>query len=794
MAFAQDFKNMEVVSIHPPNFGNSDIWGWVDESDNNREYALLGGITSIEVVDLLDPVNPQSVYLIPGGFSIWRDLKTWNNHCYVVDDQAGEALVILDLNGAPNNISHITVDSIYVNGTTNYFLSQTHNIYIDEFGYAYLTGTSVYPTREDKNNGTNGFLVGCLILDLKDNPKQPRYAGEYQPYVHDAFVRDNIMYAAQVYNGIISVVDVSDKTNLVVMGTTPTSGSFSHNCWLSEDDNYLFTTDEIENGFLDSYDVSDFTDIKLLDKIQSNPGTNTIPHNCIVKGNFLFTSYYADGITIHDVTHPDNMVEVAYLDTSPDYVGNDAGGFHGAWGVYPFLPSGLILISDIEEGLYVLSSSHQQAAYIHGTVVDVSTNNPIPFAQIDLGGGLVITETDPLGEFKIGYADAGNYQLTADKFGFLQIGNVTANAVNGEVIEVTIEMIGNGLYINGSVSDIYGNAIDGVSVTLSSDEVNETFTSTTAGSFTLGPVIDGVYDIIITSWGYQPVVLEDIELDPNNSTISVEMTPGYYDNFESDFGWTISGNASAGIWVRDIPIGTDFEGTTINPDTDVSTDFGDFCFVTGNSDGGNPGADDVDDGSSILTTPVMDLSNYNDPYLHYHWWFANDGGSEDLNDSFTISITNGDETVELESITAALPLSQWMPSSFKLDDYIEMTNTMQVIFDANDNNPGHLVEAGLDVFSIVDSLPGPPINTVNVLNSNLISAYPNPFKDELGFYSSDFSANSMVNVYGVNGAVVWQGRLAESLNINTTNWNNGIYFYNVIEGSSVVKQGKLVKQ
>jgi choice-of-anchor B domain-containing protein len=135
------------------------------------------------------------------------------------------------------------------------------------------------------------------------------------------------------------------------MATQATPSNFTHNSWISDDGATVFTTDEVSGAFVASYDVSDLTNIRELDRIQAwSNNTDVIPHNTHVDGDFLVTSYYRDGVSVVDASNPSNLIEVAYYDTSPDFEG---GGFNGAWGAYPYLPSGNILVSDIENGLLV---------------------------------------------------------------------------------------------------------------------------------------------------------------------------------------------------------------------------------------------------------------------------------------------------------------------------------------------------------------------------------------------------------------------------------------------------------
>jgi hypothetical protein len=94
-------------------------------------------------------------------------------------------------------------------------------------------------------------------------------------------------------------------------------------------------------------------DIRDLQNIQTYTPFNhasSIIHNIYVKDHFAHISYYTDGYVVLDVTNPVAPVEHGAYDT---YAGPD-NIFDGAWGVYPFAPSGRVYVSDISTGLYVL--------------------------------------------------------------------------------------------------------------------------------------------------------------------------------------------------------------------------------------------------------------------------------------------------------------------------------------------------------------------------------------------------------------------------------------------------------
>ena len=315
--------------------GLNDVWGYVDDIGN--EYAIVGVINGTSIVDVTDPSNLVEKAFIPGPSSTWRDMKTFDHYAYIVHDSfsGGESqgLLIIDL-------SDIAQGQVTTNSILDISYSRFHNIYIDEKGIAYLFGG-------DYDNG------GVLMYDLTNDPENPIYLGEFEDsYLHDGMVRGDTLWGAAVYDGLLMAIDVSDKTNPIIMGTVSTPHNFTHNAWVSEDGNAVFTTDEVAGASITAVDVSDVTNMTVVDQIQSwSPETNVIPHNTHVKGKFLITSYYCDGVTVVDASDPTNLQEVAYYDTSD----STGGTFYGAWGVYPFLPSGNILVTDRQEGLHVLS-------------------------------------------------------------------------------------------------------------------------------------------------------------------------------------------------------------------------------------------------------------------------------------------------------------------------------------------------------------------------------------------------------------------------------------------------------
>ena len=198
---AQDALNMELLSNLTYNESLSDIWGYV--APNGDEYAIVGTRTTTSVVDLRDPRNPVEVASIEGATSVWRDMKQFGEFVYVTADQGADGLLVIDMSGAPNNItSELWQPEIEINGVTG-VLERCHNIFIDENGYGYLAGCRL-------NSG------GPLIIDLFTTPGSPQFVGASDPrYSHDVMVQDDIMYSSDINSDFFSVIDVSDKTCLL---------------------------------------------------------------------------------------------------------------------------------------------------------------------------------------------------------------------------------------------------------------------------------------------------------------------------------------------------------------------------------------------------------------------------------------------------------------------------------------------------------------------------------------------------------------------------------------------------
>jgi len=672
-------SNLQLRSILPYGEQVSDVWGY---NDNTGEYALVGTNTTFSIVNITDPDNPIEIHNVPGLSSTWRDIKTWQNYAYV-SNESGEGLLIVDMSNLPGSIQ-----TYYYTGDANVFLSTIHNLYIDEFGFAYIFGS-------------NYSAGGVVILDLNTDPTNPTIAGIYDDqYVHDGYALDNILYIAEIYTGMFRVLDVSNKNNIAILGGHETTGVFAHNVWSSADNNYAFTTDEISGGFVDAYDVSDPSDIVRVDFIQSSPGMGVIPHNTHWLNNFLVTSYYKDGITIHDASVPSILVEVGNYDTLPE---DEGGGFDGAWGAYPYLDSGLILASDMSNGLFVLEPTYVPAAYLVGTVTSANTGADLGGVDIEVLNSTMAEQTDLAGAYGTGTVNAGIYDVSLSKIGFNDTTIMGVELINGQTTTLDIQMTENdeAFILFGQVKDVTDETamIDG-DITFSFNG-NVVTVSVDAGFYSLNPAPPADYEIIATSWGYYPTV-KNIFADEENSQHLLYMIPGYYDDYVSDLGWTASGtSAFGGEWELGEPEGFVYYGLQTSPPSDISSDVGNSCYTTGEAN-----TDDfVLDGAVTLESPAFDLSNYIDPYLSFWSFFVNFNQQLGFgNDHVRFYLDNGIEEIEIYDLEATNTTAGiWNFHNFKITDYITPTADMTFRATASADFQYELLESALDVWQVVDS-------------------------------------------------------------------------------------------
>ena len=334
----------------------NDSWGWTDP-DNGNEYAIMGLKNGTAFIDISDPINPIYLGKLPShtGESIWRDIKVYQNHAFIVSEASNHGMQVFDLTRLRNvsNPPETFTEDTHYDG-----FGSSHNIAInEETGYAYSVGD-------------NTFSGGAHFIDISD-PLNPTAAGGYSEdgYTHDAHIvvyngPDTDYTGREIYVGSnedrVVIVDVTDKSNPQHIASVSYSNfSYTHQGWLTEDFKYYILgdeADEIDFGFNTKTIILDLTDLdNPVHSFDYNGPTLATDHNGYVKGDLFYLANNAAGLRVIDISDISNgtMEEIGFFDSHPV---NDFAGYEGIWSTYPYFESGNIVISD-REGFLVVKSS-----------------------------------------------------------------------------------------------------------------------------------------------------------------------------------------------------------------------------------------------------------------------------------------------------------------------------------------------------------------------------------------------------------------------------------------------------
>jgi choice-of-anchor B domain-containing protein len=349
--------NTDLASrVTPASMGGSganDIWGWRDPV-TGTEYAIVGLREGTAFVDLSDPHHPVVAGMLPSNTtdSVWRDARTWQDHAYLVSEAPGHGLQVFDL----TTLRTAPPGTTFAATSTYLGFGDAHNISIDlDTGYAYVQGSNTCsggPHMLDLVNPAAPVFVGCVSQD--------GYSHDGQCVVYhgpdSAYAGREICF--QSNEDTLTIFDVTVKaTPVLVSRSTYVGSGYSHQGWPTDDHRWFLLGDELDE--LDFghgtrtwiWDVSDL-DSPVLQGFDEQ-GTS-IDHNLFVQGEHVFQAHYTSGMRVlrmGDLAQLE-LGQVASFDTWP---ADDGLTFNGAWGVYPFLPSGHVLVSDQARGLFVLT-------------------------------------------------------------------------------------------------------------------------------------------------------------------------------------------------------------------------------------------------------------------------------------------------------------------------------------------------------------------------------------------------------------------------------------------------------
>lgn len=336
----------------------SGCWGWYQQN-KNKEYAISGTSKGTYFIDVTSPATPSICAYVAGGRAgcIWREIKTYQHYCYVVsDDPAPNRFQIIDMQYLP--------DSVHVVYSSNSLFERAHTIWIDHDklyagGVTYISSSPL---------GSSPMAVYSLA-----NPEQPTLLRRFEQdfsstitnYVHDMYVRNDTVYASCAYQGLLLFKFNTSSNTLSQLGSYtgyPFAG-YNHSSALTKNGKYMVFCDESPASLpIHLIDVENFSNIQPIQNI--NPYQGTTPHNPYILGNdFAVVSCYQDGLMILNISQPAHVAVVGYFDTYPQG-GHNTGSYdspndyRGNWGAYPYLPSGIIIAQDMQNGVFILDGTH----------------------------------------------------------------------------------------------------------------------------------------------------------------------------------------------------------------------------------------------------------------------------------------------------------------------------------------------------------------------------------------------------------------------------------------------------
>ena len=361
-------QDVDLTSFLPlPQMGGNrgsrlnDIWGWTDPQ-TGQEYALVGRNDGTSFVDVTNPEMPRYVGDLPmtaGSVpNVWRDIKVYADHAYVVADGAGQhGVQVLDL----NQLRQIEGEPVTFTETAHYAgIASAHNIVInEETGFGFVVGAS---------GGGETCGGGLHMIDLRDTPNvsfagcfaDPNTGRRNTGYSHDA---QCVTYAGPdlTYNGreiclgsnetALSIADVTDKENpIAISAASYPNVAYTHQGWLTEDHRYFYMNDEGDEprGLVEGtrtlvWDVSDLDDpVLVTEYIASTPDTD---HNLYIKDDLMYQSNYGAGLRILDITNPESPTEIGFFEPGPG---------SSSWSNYPYFKSGTLIVTSGNEGLFIL--------------------------------------------------------------------------------------------------------------------------------------------------------------------------------------------------------------------------------------------------------------------------------------------------------------------------------------------------------------------------------------------------------------------------------------------------------
>ncbi|MBK6821697.1 MAG: choice-of-anchor B family protein [Saprospiraceae bacterium] len=771
---AQSGWNMQVRALVKPPENCSSIWGHT--TGNGKELALLGTAEGVRIYDLSLPDQPKEILFIQSNPCLWRELKTSGDFAYV-SSECDDGLLIIDLRN-PDSIQHKFVFDILNADGDSFRVTNAHTLYVDEKGFIYLSGA-----RE--------VGAGFAILDPSFDPWQPQLIfNQNGDYMHEVHVWEDVLYGAELFNGVFSIWDIKDRKAPKRIADQRTAFTFTHSVWLDQKQKILYTADETNGALVEAWDVSDPYFIRKKDQFRVGFGADPyhIPHNVFHHQDHLYISWYTEGVRVLDTRRPDNLVEVGYFDTYPGKL----SGFHGCWSVYPFFKSGLIIASDIETGMFVMEFNGTRAAYLAGKVADKATNLPIYDAHISLkplnGPNKIQSNSDLKGNYKMGSGDNGTHEITVSKAGY-QIYRKNIDLFTDSLITLDIlmeELPKSSIKITLNDAQT-GNVIPDAEVQIWTDQLSYSGKTDSNGLCLIDQIYHGQYVLLCGKWSYLHKGDSNLVISgyhEKNYTLSI----GFEDQFVLHHDWKIISDDSIVSWQYG-NLSELFPPPSNYPSKDISGDFGDQCIYTNNF--GDTDSKYRLNGHLYLMSPSMNLNPYDEIQLSYYPWAY--GGWDDA--IMECYLQMDDEKIFIENI----PLNLKGNFNPKTDRKIKVKgikrDSVRFVFHLWNNPDSSMyaisLKAALDGFKLVGSLPNKTISPTK----DAIEIFPNPFHDHF-LLNNHFEDKMILKLFSGTGEFISRKILFPGENFIPLNktLSSGLIFYQVADQlGKIISSGKLIQ-
>jgi hypothetical protein len=569
------------------------------------------------------------------------------------------------------------------NSNNGALFSTAHNIFIDEKGRGFVCGADY-------------GKQGVLIYDLKTDPMNPILLWKIDDfYVHDVFVTGDTLYTSNIEEGEFMVYDVSNPTLPIVLGKHTTKGKFTHNVWTTTSGDYAFTTDEINGGSIGSYDVNDLSDIEHLDDFKKFPNGVEMPHNVTVKDSILYISYYKEGLVVVDAQRPNNLVEIASFDTDTNLSGSNSGG---AWGVYPYLTSGKVLISDIKKGLYVFDVERVGAAFLEGKITDASNGFPLFGVDVVIENEVIEEISDLNGDYQTGISSSVLKSVIYKKTGYIsdtvQISFLTNTVIIKNISLVPLKTVNASIQVQSSSTDLSGFTLNLVGV-----EFDEEFISDNTGLISIPNIHIGEFEFYIGKWGHKSVCFSD-SISIITNTYFQGLVQEYSEDFSVNTGWEASRPNLKTVLERTIPQATFNEsGVQFDPGEDGSvSDCGSYAFCTGINRYIKPGSSTANKKNYLVSPSISGLANQE---VFYNYWISFHSSS---NDTIKVGVIVGADTTYFDEFNVSSDQRNWENGHFVLSDKLSGVIDFKVVFFIEDQEPWDIVDAAFDNVTIKSTL------------------------------------------------------------------------------------------